>query len=240
MFVAGLPGPTGRWPEISSWAGLYSDKEAIVMRKGVAVIEIHAFGYWGRNEEWGGCGQEANMDLHTAELILEQASHQWLVSRSTTRWTVAVDCTSDGEGIRNPDQLEGNEPGVKSTLLSWGVQKWVKAVAFWTHFDRIQGNRKIPTNEAGRSSCGDRTVTRLVCPSRWEGDTKKGEPRRDFCIFCYRISISLACKVSLAKTFWSRIIVLNFFLSQKFSVILWGLSFPLMSRPCGFTSKDWH
>lgn len=145
MFVAGLPGPTGRWPEISSWAGLYSDKEAIVMRKGVAVIEIHVFGYWGRNEEWGGCGQEANMDLHTAELILEQASHQWLVSRSTTRWTVAVDCTSDGEGIRNPDQLEGNETGVKSTLLSWVVQKWVKAVAFWTHFDRIQGNwEKFP------------------------------------------------------------------------------------------------
>lgn len=48
--------------------------------------------------------------------------------------------------------------------------------------------------------CDDLTATGLFCPIRQEGATRK-ELRRDFYTFYYQISISLAFKVNLTKTF---------------------------------------
>lgn len=50
--------------------------------------------------------------------------------------------------------------------------------------------------EVGIKLFGDLTATGLVCPIRQKGDTRKRELRRDFYMFYYKISISLAISQS--------------------------------------------
>lgn len=66
---------------------------------------------------------------------------------------------------------------------------------------------------------GDLTATGLICPIRQEGNIRKRELRRDFYMFYYKISISLAITVNLTKSFWSRIVILNIFLYQNFRIL---------------------
>lgn len=141
------------------------------------------------------------MDWYAAELILKRTSHRWLLSRNTKRWALTVDCFGDGKGVRNSGQLEGKEQQWerdKEHITQHNGKEMGQGYGFLVPFWLNPRRRKeIPVGEAGRSPCDDLRATRLTWLCRREEDTKKEELRRDFHIFSYKISISLASKLFL-------------------------------------------